>query len=70
MLENFGVNDTPFDDNRGQYPEDLKIRTHRGSRALIRKVAEQEGVSIGEFVRRAISARIEHISGQHAHEAA
>jgi hypothetical protein len=72
MLASTGENDAPFDDNRGRYPEDLKIRAPRGSRALIRRMAEQEGVSVGEFIRRAIGARIEHVCSQSGsmHEAA
>ena len=73
MLASSGVNDAPFDDNRGRYPEDLKIRAPRGSRALIREVAEREGVSVGEFIRRAIGARIESVCSEsdgYTHEAA
>ena len=70
MLASPGVNDAPFDDNRGRFPEDLKIRAPRGSRALLREVAGQEGVTVGEFVRRAISARVEQICRQSQHEAA
>jgi hypothetical protein len=46
------------DDGRGKYPEPLKIQAELGTRAKVRQAAEAEGVSIGEFVRRAIGERM------------
>jgi hypothetical protein len=47
-----------YDDGRGKYPDAMRIRAPRGWRACVRKLAEQEGVSVGEFLRRAIRERI------------
>ena len=47
-----------FDDNRGRYPEPVKIQAERGTRAALRQAAARESVSIGEFVRKAIGERI------------
>jgi hypothetical protein len=72
MVDELSHEGPTFDDGRGKYPEDLKIRAPRGSRARIREVAEREGVSVGEFIRRAIGARIEavcRIGGHCSHEA-
>ncbi len=51
-----------IDDGRGKYPEPLKIQAEIGTRARVREAAQTEGVSIGEFVRRAIGDRVAHVT--------
>ncbi len=52
-----------FDDGRGLYPETVKARAPLGTRSKLRRVAAAEGVTIGEFVRRAIRERVERKAG-------
>ena len=47
-----------FSDRRGLYPARLAVAVPRGLNALVREAAAKEGVSINEFVRRAVAARI------------
>ena len=47
-----------FDDGRGLYPERLSIAVPRGLGTLVRIASEGEGISINEFVRRAVAYRI------------
>lgn len=47
-----------FDDGRGLYPERIAASVPRGLPTLVREAAAREGVSVAEFVRRAIAARI------------
>ncbi len=53
------MNYAAIDDGRGKYPEPLKIQAEIGTRQRVREAAQVEGVSIGEFVRRAIGERVE-----------
>ena len=48
-----------IDDGRGKYPEPLKIQAPLGTRTKVRQAADAEGVSSGEFVRRAIDLRVQ-----------
>jgi predicted HicB family RNase H-like nuclease len=59
MLQGFSDADFDFESNRVQYPEEIKARAPRGLRARVRDAAEVEGVSMGEFIRRALTARVE-----------
>ena len=56
MLEELSYEGLTFDDGRGQYPERLKAVAPLGTRARIRKIAEREGLTAGEVIRRALSA--------------
>lgn len=47
-----------FDDGRGLYPERLSAAVPRGLSTLVKQAAQAEGVSINEFVRRAVAYRI------------
>lgn len=59
MLKGFKSESFDFDNGRVQYPEEIKARAPLGSRHRIRQAAESEGISMGEFIRRAIDDRIE-----------
>ncbi len=52
-----------FNDGRGLYPETIKARTWRGTADTLKTMATAEGVSVGEFVRRAIRERVERKAG-------
>lgn len=52
----------PFDDGRGLYPERLAASVPRGLNDLVRAAAEAEGVTVAEFVRRALAHRLDQIS--------
>jgi len=56
MLNDFSYEDLVFNDNRGKLPEDVKARAPLGTRARIKRAAENEGVSHGEIIRRALMA--------------
>jgi hypothetical protein len=43
-----------FDDGRGEYSDVIRARAPRGLREKIKAVAEQEGVSAAELIRRAV----------------
>ena len=63
-MTGYGLGDgAPFDDGRGKYPEAIRLCAPRGCRDHIRVVADQEGVSIGEFIRRAIGERLDRLTG-------
>ena len=47
-----------FDDRRGLYSERLGVAVPRGLPDLVRQAAALENVSVAEFLRRAIAARI------------
>ncbi len=48
-----------FNDGRGLYPETVSAGVPIGLRALLRDAARKEGVPVAEFIRRALTARIE-----------
>lgn len=52
----------PFDDGRGLYPERLAAAVPRGFNDLVREAAGIEGVTIAEFVRRALLHRLDQMS--------
>lgn len=56
MLEGFSYEGLTFDDGRGKYPEDVKARAPLGTREQIKRKAEEEGISAGEVIRRAVTA--------------
>jgi hypothetical protein len=43
-----------FDDGRGEYSDVIRARAPRGLRERVKEVAEQEGVSAAELIRRAV----------------
>lgn len=47
-----------FNDGRGLYPERLSVTVPRGLPAVVKQAAEAEGVSVAEFVRRAVAHRV------------
>jgi hypothetical protein len=49
----------PFDDGRGQYPDRITAAAPRGFRDEVKRAAEAEHITMGEFVRRALAERIE-----------
>ena len=49
----------PFNDGRGQYPESVSASVPAGFPRLLRTAAHAEGVSAAEFIRRALSGRIQ-----------
>ena len=59
MLQGFSAEAFDFNSGRVQYPEEIKARAPLGFRDQIRQAAAAEGVSMGEFIRRAIADRIE-----------
>jgi hypothetical protein len=48
----------PFDDGRGQYPDRIAAAAPRGFRDQVKRAAQAERITMGEFVRRAISQRV------------
>ncbi len=48
-----------IDDGRGQYPVVVKARTSVGLREAIKRAATVERVTTGEFIRQALSERVE-----------
>jgi hypothetical protein len=49
----------PFNDGRGRYPDRIEAAAPRGFREQVKRAAEAERISMGEFVRRALAQRIE-----------
>jgi hypothetical protein len=49
---------SPFNDGRGRYPDRIEAAAPRGFRDQVRRAAAAERISMGEFVRRAISQRV------------
>ena len=47
-----------FDDGRGLYPERLFAQVPRGLGDLVKAAAAAEGISKGEYVRRAVAVRL------------
>lgn len=47
-----------FTDGRGLYPERLAVSVPRGLTETAKRSAVAEGVTLAEFVRRAVAARI------------
>ena len=48
----------PFVKNPCKFPDEVRARAPRGFRERVKRAAEAERVSAGEFVRRAIAARL------------
>lgn len=48
-----------FNDGRGRYPETVSAGVPIGLRAMLRDAARKEGVPVAEFVRRALTARVQ-----------
>ncbi len=59
MLENNPFEGVSFDDGRGRYPDTIKAPAPIGMRAHVKRVAESEGISAGELIRRAVMAYID-----------
>ena len=55
-----------FDDGRGRYPDIIKAPAPLGLRSHIKRKAQQEGISSGELIRRAVFA---YLSGETGHAA-
>jgi hypothetical protein len=54
---------TSFDDGRGRYPDRIAAAAPRGFRDQVKRAAQAERITMGEFVRRAICERISTIAG-------
>ena len=53
------IDDQPsFDDGRGRFPDRIAAAAPRGFRAEVKRAAQAERITMGEFVRRAICARL------------
>ena len=52
----------PFVRNPCRYPDEVRARAPRGLRDRLRQAASTERITMGEFVRRAVSDRIETVS--------
>ena len=52
----------PFVRNPCRYPDEVRARAPRGLRDRLRQAADAERITMGEFVRRAVSERIEAVS--------
>ena len=51
------IHDHPsFDDGRGRYPDRIAAAAPRGFRDQVKRAAQAERITMGEFVRRAICA--------------
>ena len=49
----------PFVRNPCRYPDEVRARAARGLRDRLKRAADAERITMGEFVRRAVSERIE-----------
>ena len=70
MVENFSPEGLVFDDGRGRYPDVIKAPAPLGMRAHVKRVAESEGISAGELIRRAVMAYIDGDKGSRETRAA
>ena len=52
----------PFVKNPCRYPDEVRARAPRGFRDQVKRAANAECITMGEFVRRAVSERIEAVS--------
>ena len=52
----------PFVRNPCRYPDEVRARAPRGLRDRLKRAADAERVTMGEFVRRAVTERIESVS--------
>lgn len=52
-----------FDDGRGRYPSRIAANVPRGLRREAEAVAERQGISLGEFARRALTSALDQHSG-------
>jgi hypothetical protein len=58
------IHDHPsFDDGRGRYPDRIAAAAPRGFRAEVKRAAQAERITMSEFVRRAICARLTTMAG-------
>jgi hypothetical protein len=58
-----------FNDGRGRYPDQIAAAAPRGMRPAVKRAAEAERISYGEFIRRAVEERLSRVlgRGEHAH---
>jgi hypothetical protein len=54
---------SPFDDGRGRYPDRIAAAAPRGFREQVKRAAQAERITMGEFVRRAICDRMTAVAG-------
>ena len=59
------IDDQPSDDGRGRYPDRIAAAAPRGFRAEVKRAAQAERITMGEFVRRALNDRILSIMSGH-----
>lgn len=52
----------PFVKNPCRYPDEVRARAPRGFRDRVKRAANAERITMGEFVRRAVAERIEAVS--------
>lgn len=48
----------PLDDGRGVYSEIIPVRAPRGTKERVKAAAAEQGLSIAEYLRRAVNARL------------
>jgi hypothetical protein len=59
------IHDHPsFDDGRGRYPDRIAAAAPRGFRDHVKRAAQAERITMGEFVRRAICDRVAAVTNQ------
>ena len=51
-----------FEDGRGRYPDRIATAAPRGFRDEVKRAAEAEHITMGEFVRRALAEGIQAVS--------
>jgi hypothetical protein len=66
MLTSPDYDDLSFDDGRGRYPDTIKAPAPLGLRTKIKHKADEEGISSGELIRRAVFA---YLNGDAGHAA-
>ncbi len=66
MLEALNYGNLTFDDGRGRYPDTIKAPAPLGLRTKIKRRADEEGISSGELIRRAVFA---YLNGEVGHAA-
>jgi hypothetical protein len=54
VIEGFSYDKLKFDDGRGKYPEEVKVLAPLGTRAKVKRIAQQEGITASELIRRAV----------------
>ncbi len=58
MLDDRFFENVTFDDGRGRYPDIIKAPAPLGMRSRVKRKAQEQGISAGELIRRAVSAYI------------